>query len=66
LRIFDISDPRHPREIAYYVQPDPKERRGLLPKTALVGQAEDVVVDTRGFIYVTDKTQGLFILRCTV
>jgi len=66
LRIYDISDPRLPREIAYYVQPDPKERRGLLPKTALVGQAEDVVVDTRGFIYLTDKTQGLFILRCTV
>ena len=49
----------------YSVPADPKERRGVLPKT-LVAQSEDVFVDTRGCIYVTDKTQGLHILRCTV
>jgi hypothetical protein len=65
LRIYDISDSYLPREIAYYVPPDPKERRGVLPKT-LVVQSEDVLVDKRGYIYVTDKNHGLHILRCTV
>jgi len=65
LRVYDISDPYLPREIAYYLPPDPKERRGPLPRT-LVTQSEDVVVDTRGYSYVTDKNHGLHILRCTV
>ena len=65
LRIYDISDPYLPREIAYYVPPDPEERRGLMPKT-LVTQSEDVLVDKRGYIYVTDKNHGLHVLKCTV
>jgi len=65
LRVFDLRDPYLPKEIAYYVPPDPKERRGLLPKT-LVAQSEDVLVDTRGYSYVTDKNHGLHILRCTI
>jgi len=28
-----------------------------------VAQTEDVLVDTRGFIYITDKNQGLYILK---
>jgi hypothetical protein len=31
----------------------------------LVTQTEDVLVDTRGYIYVTDKQWGLWILRYT-
>ena len=31
----------------------------------LVAQSEDVLVDTRGIIYVTHKNQGLWILRYT-
>jgi hypothetical protein len=30
-----------------------------------VTQTEDVLVDTRGYIYVTDKQWGLWILRYT-
>jgi hypothetical protein len=45
------------------VPPDPVERRGALPKTKLVGQSEDVLVDARGFIYVTDKNHGIYVLR---
>ena len=65
LRIYDISDPYVPREVAYYVPEDPGERRGLLPKT-LVTQSEDVLVDRRGNIYVTDKNHGVHILRTSV
>ena len=62
LRIYDISDAQLPREVGYFLPPDPVVRRGLLPRT-LVAQSEDVLVDSRGFIYVTDKNHGLYILR---
>ena len=62
LRIFDISDATQPREVAYFVPPDPLERRGILP-TKLVTQSEDVVVDARGYIYISDKNHGIYILK---
>ncbi len=65
LRIYDLADPVRPIEIAHYISADPTERLGMLPKT-LVTQSEDVLVDRRGFMYVTDKNHGLHILRCTV
>jgi hypothetical protein len=62
LRIVDISDTRLPREIGYFLPPDPTRRYGPLP-TKLVVQSEDVLVDARGYIYVTEKNQGLWILQ---
>ncbi len=64
LRIFDISDHLLPREVGFFVPPVPTERRGLLPKK-LVPQSEDVVVDARGYIYVSDKNHGVYILRAS-
>lgn len=63
LRIYDISDPREPREVGHFVPPDPVRRHGPLPASALVTQSEDVLVDRRGFIYVSDKNQGIYVLR---
>ena len=63
LRIFDIRDERSPKEIAYFVPPDPKERIGTKPSSKLVVQSEDVLVDRRGCIYISQKNQGLYILR---
>ncbi|MGK8523646.1 LVIVD repeat-containing protein [Nocardia asteroides] len=65
LRIYDISNVRLPREVGYFLPPEPVTRHGYLPVGELVLQTEDVVVDTRGFIYITDKNQGLWILRYT-
>lgn len=62
LRLYDIADPREPVEVGWFVPEDPKVRRGPLP-TDLVTQFEDVIVDTRGYIYCTDKNHGLFVLR---
>ncbi len=63
LRVYDVGDARTPREIARFVPPDPVRRYGPLPASALVAQSEDVLVDRRGVVYLTDKNQGLFVLR---
>ena len=63
LRVYDISDERTPREVGYFIAPDPTKRRGLLPATGLVTQSEDVLVDRRGNIFVTDKNHGIYVLR---
>lgn len=63
LRAYDISDERQPREIGWFVPPDPVERRAPLPKSALVCQSEDVLVDNRGNAFVTDKNHGIYVVR---
>jgi hypothetical protein len=65
LRVFDIKDPHVPAETGWFIPPQPTTRRGPQPPTKLVQQTEDVLVDTRGNIYVDDKQWGLWILRYT-
>jgi myo-inositol-hexaphosphate 3-phosphohydrolase len=36
-----------------------------MPEDRLVVQTEDVLVDRRGYIYITDKNQGLWVLQYT-
>jgi hypothetical protein len=64
LRIFNIKDPRLTKEVGWFIPPTPPKRLGPLP-AKLVTQTEDVLVDTRGNIYITDKQWGLFVLRYT-
>ena len=64
LRVFDIEDPRNPQETGWFVPPQPTKRIGPVP-AKLTSSTEDVIVDTRGNIYITDKQWGLFILRYT-
>jgi hypothetical protein len=63
LRVYDIADPRSPKEIAYFIPPNPSTRLGPLPKTGLVTQTEDVLVDARGNIFISDKNRGICVLR---
>ncbi len=65
LRVYDISDPRTPREVGYFLPADPTTRLGPLPATGLVTQSEDVVVDARGNVFVSDKNRGVCVLRFT-
>ena len=65
LRIFDIKDARGPEEVGYFLPPDPTQRFGPQPPDALVLQSEDVLVDTRGNIFLSNKNQGMWVLRYT-
>lgn len=64
LRIYDIKNPRLPQEVGYFIPPDPTERFGPVPSGSIV-QSEDVLVDRRGYIYLSNKQQGIWILRYT-
>ncbi len=63
LRVYNVEDPRLPVEVGYFMPPEPRKRYGPMPERDLVMQTEDVLVDRRGFIYITDKNQGLWILK---
>ena len=61
VRIYDLADPVHPLEAAYYVPATPVDS----PKHA--PQINDVFVDDRGIVYACDRfTGGLYILRSDV
>jgi hypothetical protein len=62
LRLYDTSDPERVREVGYFVPPDPERRFGVFP-TELVTQTEDVIVDARGYAFLSDKNQGLHVVR---
>jgi len=65
LRIFDIKDPRMPKEVGWFIPPTPIKRYGPPSKSSLSTQTEEVAVDRRGNIYVNDRQWGLWILRYT-
>ncbi len=64
LRVYDLTNPYQPREVAYYVPPTPPVQPGGEPKTRV--QINDVYVDASGLIYCTDRFNGgLYILEYT-
>ncbi|MCL5734798.1 MAG: hypothetical protein M1274_04285 [Actinobacteria bacterium] len=71
LRIYDISDPFVPKEIAYFIPSDPEKwafnnETGDLWPGPRIATTEDVIVDNRGNIFVDTWQDGLYVLRCTV
>ena len=55
LRIFDFANPTAPKEVGYFI---PEPGRG---KTA--PQTNDVEMDDRGLIYITDKARGFDVVE---
>jgi hypothetical protein len=55
LRIVDVADPLHPREVGYYI-PEP-----VAGKSA--PQTNDVALDDRGLIYTVDRWVGFDVLE---
>ena len=78
LRIYDISDPYVPKEIAYYIPPNPTKwlhgepsdptvfHLHALPPGPQIATTEDVIVDNRGNIFMDTFHDGLYVLRCNV
>jgi hypothetical protein len=70
VRVYDFSDPYLPKEIACFIPPDPKKNLWPIPDMMTNGvicaNCQDILVDKRGYIYVTDSNGGLYILRCLV
>jgi hypothetical protein len=58
VRVFDVSDPFRPREVAYHVPEAPRGSR------AGAVQINDVFVDERGIVYAVDRLiGGLYLLE---
>jgi hypothetical protein len=66
LRAFDISDPHLPTEVGWFIPPErPGAPAHTGPHASPINWTEDVLVDTRGNIYITDDKWGVWILRYT-
>jgi hypothetical protein len=62
LRVFDISDIVHPKEIGYYVAPpQPRSENGYT--TSDFAMSKPVIVPDRREIWWTDGTSGFYVLR---
>ncbi len=58
LRIVDIADPFHPREVASF-EPDP-------PEGCAMASSNDVTMDDRGLCYLIDRQRGVDIVEISV
>ena len=72
VRAVDFRDPYNPREVGYYIPATNKNTRPECVKTAAGPRCRisivtnNVEVDDRGYVYMTDRTQtGLHILEPT-
>src|SRR5262249_10858822 len=61
LQISATTDPHDPPTPAYSIPDAPTQRRGPIP-AKLVHQAQDVLVDRRGVIYLSEGNSGIYIL----
>jgi hypothetical protein len=66
LRVFDIRDPEHPREIGYYVAPPSNVSATgspVIDERADFAMSEPAFVPERGEIWYSDGTSGFWALR---
>jgi hypothetical protein len=63
VRAYDIENQYQPREVGYYVPPDPTRMMDPRPNRPQVIQSCDCYVDRNGLMYLTDPNAGLYILQ---
>jgi hypothetical protein len=63
VRAYDIANPFAPREIGFFVPPDPERMYDPRPNRPKVIQSADCFVDAQGLMYVTDTNAGLYVLQ---
>jgi hypothetical protein len=63
VRAYDIANPFAPREIGFFVPPDPERMFDPRPNRPKVIQSCDCFVDAQGVMYVTDSNAGLYLLQ---
>ena len=63
VRVFDLTDPFRPSEIAAFVPPAPARMHDTRPNRPRVIQSCDVFVDEDLVMYVTDYNAGLYVLQ---
>ncbi len=63
LRVYDIKNPRLPIESGWFMPPNPDTPKLSQGGMLKVNQTQEVLVDTRGNIYLTDSAWGIWILR---
>jgi hypothetical protein len=66
LRVFDIRDPRNPKEIAYHVAPPSNVSSSggpLIDEKANFAMSQPAFVPERGEIWYSDGTSGFYALR---
>lgn len=61
LRVYDVSDEFVPKEIAYFIPPNPT-RDTFMPGPN-IPCTEDLVVDDRGNIFIFNSNDGMYVLR---
>src|SRR6201997_4385193 len=63
VRAYDIANPFAPREIGFFVPPDPERMYDPRPNRPKVIQSAACFVDAQGMMYVTDTNAGLYVLQ---
>ena len=72
LRVFDVSDPRNPTETASFLPPSPTRLVDPRPYMRIFDVihsgvrdvcTQDVIVDPRGYIYLSGLNEGIWILE---
>jgi ABC-type branched-subunit amino acid transport system ATPase component len=63
VRAYDIENQFQPREVGFFVPPNPMRMMDPRPNRPQVVQSCDCYVDRNGLMYVTDPNAGLYILQ---
>jgi hypothetical protein len=65
LRVFDISDPAHPREIAYFNKPVTPGDNSYPTKAGAFAMSAPAYDEESGDIWYTDGNSGFYVVRLT-